>query len=218
MPTALHAISLPPSSGQPPQGLVILLHGWGANCQDLLALAPYLDLPDFQFVFPDAPFSHPYNPIGRMWYDFPQDYSFVGTADFANRADLSASRQQLSQFIQETADQFGIPPSQTLLGGFSQGGAMTLDVGLHLPLAGLMVMSGYLHAPLTAAPAPELPVLLVHGRQDMVVPVQAARQAKTQLQSLKVKLEYQEYDMGHEIQPMVLNQMRGFVGTLFANR
>jgi phospholipase/carboxylesterase len=207
----LEAITVPPTSGQPAKGLVILLHGWGANCQDLLALATYMNLPDYQFVFPDAPFPHPYNPVGRMWYDFPQSYSFLGKPEFADRPDLSNSRQLLTDLLTSLADSTGIPADRTLLGGFSQGGAMTLDVGLHLPLAGLMVLSGYLHAPVRLPLSSAPPVLMVHGKQDTVVPVQSAQQARDSLRSLNVSVQYQEYDMGHEIQPVVLSQIQNFV-------
>jgi phospholipase/carboxylesterase len=207
----LEAITVPPASGQPAKGLVVLLHGWGANCQDLLALAAYMNLPDYQFVFPDAPFPHPYNPVGRMWYDFPQSYSFLGNPEFADRPDLSNSRQLLTDLLTTLAESTGIPTDRTLLGGFSQGGAMTLDVGLRLPLAGLMVLSGYLHAPVRLFLSSAPPVLMVHGKQDTVVPVQSAQQARDSLRSLDVSVQYQEYDMGHEIQPIVLSQIQNFV-------
>jgi phospholipase/carboxylesterase len=208
---SLEAIAVPPDSGQTPEGLVVLLHGWGANFQDLLSLAPFLDLPAYQFIFPNAPFPHPYSPGGRMWYDFPADYQFVGSAEFGDRADLSASRQKLQEFLLSLEGETGIPLNRTILGGFSQGGAMTLDVGLHLPVAALMVLSGYLHAPIQPPVTTGMPLLMVHGRQDLVVPIQAARQARENLQRLGLKLDYQEYDMGHEIQPLVLEEIQKFV-------
>lgn len=212
---SLEAITVPPASGRSPQGAIVLLHGWGANYQDLVALAPYLDLPDIQFIFPNAPFAHPYGPAGRMWYDFPNDYSFLGSSEFGDRPDLASSRQQLTQLLTELPDRTGIPLSETILGGFSQGGAMTLDVGLSLPLKALMVLSGYVHTPLRSTlPAP-IPVLLVHGRQDPVVPIQAAHQAKFQLQALGIPVKYQEFNMGHEIQPLALEQIQTFVKQRF---
>ncbi len=136
----------------------------------------------------------------------------MGTAQFSDRPDLTQSRQLLTDFLNGLTDQLQIPLSRTILGGFSQGGAMTLDVGLSLPLAGLMVLSGYLHAPpkLQAGNAP--PVLMVHGKQDMVVPVAAAQKSRDSLQALGVPVQYQEYPlMGHEIQLPVLEQLQTFV-------
>lgn len=214
---SLHAITLSPKSNQTAQGLVILLHGWGANGQDLSPLASMMSLDDYQLVFPEAPFPHPYNPVGKMWYDLPQNYSFLGTSEFRDRPDLSASRQHLIDFITAQSDKASIPLSQTILGGFSQGGAMTLDVGTQLPLAGLMVLSGYLHAPLTAAPGPIPPTLVIHGRQDTVVPLLAAHQVRDRLQALQTPVQYEEYNMGHEIQPVVLGRIQTFVKSILPN-
>jgi phospholipase/carboxylesterase len=207
----LQAIAVPPKSGLPAEGVLVILHGWGANAQDVLGLANFIHLPDVQMIFPDAPFEHPQVPGGRMWYDFTADFNFQSTPGFQSRPDISTSREQLSDFLKTLADQTGVPLARTILGGFSQGGAMTLDVGLHLPLAGLMVLSGYLHAPLQPQTHPFPPVLMVHGRLDAVVPLTAAHQARDSLQALGVNLQYQEFDMGHEIQIPVLKQMQKFV-------
>lgn len=208
---ALHAITIPPHNNQPPQGLVILLHGWGANSNDLPPIAEMMDLGAYQLVFPEAPLPHPYNPVGKMWYDFPEGYSFVGSAEFGDRSDVSASRQQLMEFIQVQAEKVNVPLSHTILGGFSQGGAMTLDVGPRLPLAGLMVLSGYLHAPITAQAGELPPALVIHGRQDTVVPLKSAHQVRDRLQELKTSVQYEEFNMGHEIQPVVLGRIQTFI-------
>lgn len=205
----LDAISIPPRSGNA-QGLMVVLHGWGANAQDVAALATYIDLPDYHFLFPNAPFPHTYSPTGRAWYNFPESYTFTSQPNFADRPDVQTSRQQLTDWLLSLENVTGIPLSQTILGGFSQGGAMTLDVGLNLPLAALMVLSGYLHAP-PLQPQALLPVLLVHGRQDRVVPLAAAYHAKSCLQAYNLPVHYHEFDMGHEIQPVVLDRMQSFI-------
>ena len=69
---SLKAIAVPPSEGKEPVGLIVTLHGWGANAQDLASLVPFLNLPDFQFMFPDAPFPHPYSSTGRQ----PQEAAY----------------------------------------------------------------------------------------------------------------------------------------------
>lgn len=189
--------------------LLIGLHGWGANAADLAALADYMPLPGFRMLFPDAPFPHPHAPGGRMWYGFPMGYDFQRGHDFAQQADLQESRQLLQQWLAQVAKETGIPPERTAIAGFSQGGAMTMDVGLQLPLAGALILSGYMHN----MPKPHKnlgPVLMVHGRQDPVVPVQRAQQAREVLQSQAVDLTYQEYDMGHEISPLVLREIQLF--------
>jgi len=208
---SLKAITIPASTPSP-QGLVVLLHGWGANAQDVQDLAPYMNLPRYQYVFPDAPFPHPYNPVGKMWYDLIAEFQFESTPGFIDRPDLSASRQALTDFLHQLSETTSIPFSRTVLGGFSQGGAMTLDVGLQLPLAGLMVLSGYLHAPIPVETHP--PILMVHGKQDAVVPLKAAQNARDYLNAKGLTVKYQEFDnMGHEISPFVLHQMQVFVNT-----
>ncbi|MBD1867611.1 dienelactone hydrolase family protein [Cyanobacteria bacterium FACHB-471] len=205
----LQAIALP-SAINPPQGLFVALHGWGASAQDVASLAPMLHLPGYQMLFPDAPFPHPYAPQGKMWYSFPQSYTFQSNV-FGNQPDLAKSRQQLTEWLKSLPEITGIPLSHTILAGFSQGGAMTLDVGTQLPLAALMILSGYLHAPLATQTSQFPPILMVHGRQDQVVPLRSAQQARDSLLGLGATVQYHELDMGHEIRPVVLELMQNFI-------
>ncbi|HAX74904.1 MAG TPA: serine esterase [Cyanobacteria bacterium UBA11372] len=197
---SLSTITIPPTSGQPPKGTIVCLHGYGANAQDLASLATYLNLPDYQFIFPDAPFPHPEVPGGKAWYSFE------------NNDGLTESQQILTDWILSLENNTGVPLSRTILSGFSQGGAMTLDVGLKFPLAGLVSLSGYLHRGAGETKKDSFPpVLIVHGFQDLVVPVNAARNARTTLTNLGVAVEYQEFNMGHEVTLEVLSLMRSFV-------
>lgn len=241
---SLSVINIPPAAVGSPAGLVAILHGWGANGEDLASLVPYLNLPDYQFLVPDAPFPHPYTSIGRMWYAFDQQPSQNGATQ------LATSQQILKSWLQSLQVETNIPLERTILMGFSQGGAMTLDVGLNLPLAGLIVLSGYMHTlsavdeaeilefrlpilgfdrfssrspndPPASAPKENIPhrplsrklppVLAIHGRQDTVVPLGVAREAKDGLTNLGVDIEYHEFDMGHEIRPEVLPLIQNFV-------
>ncbi|MBO3459471.1 alpha/beta hydrolase [Aetokthonos hydrillicola Thurmond2011] len=206
MNNSLEVITVPPKSGQAPKGLIVTLHGWGANAEDVASLSPYFNLPNYQFLFPDAPFPFPDSSVGRAWYDLRMENMYQG---------LIQSRELLTDWLQSLESTTGIPLSRTILSGFSQGGAMTLDVGLKLPLAGLVAMSGYLHPSaeglktLDAKSVP--PVLITHGKQDTVVPLEAAISARKTLESLGVTVKYQEFDMGHEISPEVLELFRNFV-------
>jgi phospholipase/carboxylesterase len=202
-----------PAESLPPKGLLVVLHGWGASAQDVSFLAPYMALPDYEMAFPDAPFAYPYAEEGRMWYDLPQTYTFESAPDFRDQPELQESRKQLTEWLRSLESTTGIPLSQTVLAGFSQGGAMTLDVGLHLPLKALIILSGYLHAPIHA-PSAHPPILMVHGRQDLVVPLRAAVQARESLKANGMTVEYEELDMGHEIQISVLKSMKRFIADL----
>jgi phospholipase/carboxylesterase len=200
---SLSAIAYPSSPLPAPAGRFIALHGWGSNAQDLASLSPYLDLKDIQCLFPDAPMPHPQAPDGLMWYDL---------TDLSKRQGLEQSRQLLTDWMQSLETTTDIPLSRTILAGFSQGGAMTLDVGSHLNVAGLIVLSGYLH-PAEIRPFPKTfpPILMVHGRQDPVVPLAAAQYARDQLTQAGATVQYHEFDMGHEIKPQVITLIREFI-------
>lgn len=207
----LRAIAPPPAANA--THLLVLLHGWGANAQDVAGLATYLNLPNYRLIFPEGPFAHPMVPQGRMWYSFPNGYDFRQPHDFEQQADLQQSRRELKSWMLSLADTTGIALEQTAMAGFSQGGAMTLDIGLQLPLAGLLVLSGYAHAALSP-PVSSRPILLMHGRQDQVVPVERARSTKTQLEQQGLTVDYREFDAGHEITPSALAVAERFCQTL----
>ena len=202
----LEIISVP-ASIETPTGAIALLHGWGANHQDLGDLAPYFNLPEYQFLFPNGIFDHEFSDTGKMWYSF----TGAGSLTDLSVKQLAISREVLGEWIKSLPNTTGIPLDRTWIAGFSQGGAMTLDIGLDLPLACLLVLSGYLHSkrvqPLQAPP----PVMIVLGRQDDVVPISAARNSRDVLTQWGVDVKYQEFEMGHSIVPEVLQVVRKFV-------
>lgn len=198
---SLEFLSTPAANQQTPTGLVVCLHGWGSNAQDLVSVTPQLNLGEYQFLFPNGPFPHPNVSGGRAWYAL-QNRDYQGLAE---------SRQRLTQFLKDLESTTGVPLSRTFLSGFSQGGAMTLDVGLTLPLAGLVVFSGYLHAEPQSSAAGYPPVLIMHGRQDQVVPLGAAQRAQMALTALGVSVDYHEFDLGHWIIPEEMAMMRRFI-------
>lgn len=199
---ALDAITVPPKN-QPPQYLLIALHGWGSNAQDLTTFAPIFNWKNTQMMFPNAPFPHPQVPGGKMWYD-------LQTSD---REGLNQSRQMLKDWLISLETSTGIPPQRTFLTGFSQGGAMTLDVGLTFPFAGLCSLSGYLHSDPQGSPSAP-PTLIIHGTQDPVVPLSAAQKARDTLQQQGVKIQYQEFLMQHEISPAAMETLKAFLSNL----
>nr|WP_322744122.1 MULTISPECIES: alpha/beta hydrolase [unclassified Coleofasciculus] len=192
---------MPPQTSQQPTGLVVVLHGWGANAQDLVSLVPEWALPNYHFLFPNAPFAHPQVSGGTMWYDLERE-------DYQG---LTQSKLMLTDWIKSIESVTGIPLSSTVLTGFSQGGAMILDVGLSLPVAGLVSMSGYLHRTPQNVEPPLPPVLIAHGRQDNVVPLSAAQRLRDYLLNLGAPIQYKEFDMGHEIVPEVIDVVRDFI-------
>jgi phospholipase/carboxylesterase len=200
---SLNAIAFPSPPLENATGRLVGLHGWGSNAQDLASLAPYLDLKGYQYVFPNGPMPHPQVPGGRMWYDL---------SDFVTRHGLPESRQQLTDWLLSLESVDNIPLEKTFLTGFSQGGAMTLDVGTHLPVAGLVVLSGYLH-PFEVRPLPKTfpPILMIHGLQDTVVQIAIARKSYEALVQAGATVQYHELEMGHDIRPEALKLIRQFV-------
>lgn len=198
---SLKYITIPPTADRTPAGAIVSLHGWGANARDLASLAPFFDLPDYQFIFPDAPFPHPQAPGGKMWYDLQTN----------DTGGLLKSRQLLAELLLSLESTTGVPLSRTILSGFSQGGAMALDAGLNMPLAGLICLSGYLHSSETVARDVLPPILMVHGTRDAVVPLSLALKARDTLLAAGASVQYREFNMAHEIQPEVVSLMRSFV-------
>ena len=195
----LEAISLFPQGNV--TSLLIMLHGWGANYRDLAGLAQMLELPDFGYLFPNAPFEHPQVPGGRAWYALEKK-EYTG---------LEESRELLFDWLNALEANTNVPLSRTYVAGFSQGGAMTLDVALMLPVAGICAMSGYLHYEPQPLKNDTPPVLIVHGKQDAVVPIEEAIKARDKLTAIGVDVQYREFDMGHEITPPVLELLQEFI-------
>lgn len=197
---------------------LVLLHGWGANARDVAGIAPYMQLADYQMLFPDAPHAHQVAngmsaPGGRMWYALPAIFDFDQPCEA--QPDLQQSRKLLLEWLTTLPSKTGIPLQNTILGGFSQGGAMTLDVGMELPLAGMLILSGYMHRQALLPPVSPRPILLLHGTQDPVVPIHQAHRTKSALDDMAIDVEYHEVVMGHEISLQVLEIARKFCQELY---
>jgi phospholipase/carboxylesterase len=188
--------------------LVITLHGRGADANDLADLAPALDSGGYRFVFPNAPGKWEFMPgyaQGYTWFDGwpPAGESF------------GRSRELLLKFIAEVRERYATPWSKIVITGFSQGALMALDVAWRLPekIAGVVAMSGALHEEETpdVSSRKDLPVLVVHGSEDEVIPVIASRRSRMVLESHGVKVQYQEFPMGHWVVPEEIQVVREFV-------
>ena len=203
MNSSLEAISVMPNSEKPTY-LLVMLHGWGANYQDFVAIAKVLNLPDFGYIFPNAPFDHFQVPGGKAWYAL-ENKEFTGIAE---------SKELLKDWLFSLEASTGIPISRTVVAGFSQGGAMTLDVALTLPFAAVCSFSGYLHY----EPQPQSnrvfsPTLIIHGKQDPVVPIEAAIKARDELTKIGVPVEYHELEMAHEVKDDAIALFKQFIKT-----
>jgi phospholipase/carboxylesterase len=212
--TLLDAVEINPVPA--PRASIIWLHGLGADGHDFEPLIPHLDIVDplgVRVVLPHAP-RRRVTINGGMpmpaWYD-------IAAMDFSRGQDVAgirASEAQLRALIaRETG--LGIPASRVLLAGFSQGGAIALHTGLRYPepLAGILALSTYL--PLAelldterSAANQAIPIMLAHGTQDPVVPLQLAQQSRERLQQAGYHVDWHTYSMPHAVYPEELVDVR----------
>lgn len=195
------------TTGSNPLHTVLWMHGLGADGNDFVPIVQMLDLPatiPIRFLFPHAPVQ-PVSINGgwtmRAWYD-------IKHADFLRQEDetgLRNSQHAITALIKHE-NQRGIPSERITLAGFSQGGAMALQVGLRYPerLAGIMILSGYL--PLMhlveheAHPAnTTTPIFMAHGHNDPIVPIELARASQQFLYAHHYLVDWHEYSMAHTV-------------------
>jgi phospholipase/carboxylesterase len=188
-----------PAEGQA-EGLVVLHHGRGADERDLLGLADVFDPQRrLHVVTPRGPITLPGWP-GYHWYVVPR----VGYPDPQT---FHAAFDALASFHDDLWERTGIGPERTVLGGFSMGSVMSYSLGLSAnrpKTAGLLIFSGFI--PTVERWEPDLtrndmPVFIAHGRQDPVMNIEFARQARALLEGAGFPVEYHESDAGHFIDP-----------------
>lgn len=175
-----------PEKGRTPTSLVILLHGLGADGRDLVGLsAPWRDfLPDTVFVAPDAPFPCDMSPGGYQWFSL-REWTPESILDGVKNASVI-----VQDFIDAQCKAFNIPHARTALVGFSQGTMMSLYVGPRHKekLAGVLGYSGALVGGDDLLVENEIlihriPICLIHGAADTVIPASAWTHAREMLRA-----------------------------------
>ena len=191
---------------QPP--LLVLLHGYGSNEEDLLQIAPYL--PDqLRIVSLRAPFM--LMPGSNAW--FAIEPSTNGLVCDVTQAQLALV--VLNESIDEAIRIYGTDPQHTFVAGFSQGGAMAGLVAMsRTDVRGTVIMSGI--NPLKVTPTLPTPpcsgdILVVHGILDEVVPVSDGHESRDALRELGFAVQYVEYPIGHTIDLRVIGALTGFL-------
>lgn len=211
-------------TGTPVTATVIWLHGLGADGHDFEPIVPELNLPEslaIRFIFPHAPI-RPVTINGgaemRAWYDFVPHSESSGTDDIA------ASGKQIEAFVDREIAR-GIAPEKIVLAGFSQGGVIALHTGVRLRvrLAGIIALSTYLHD--VSATERErsdanlaIPVLMIHGTHDPMIPVMRAATARENLIRLGYDVRWFDYPMGHQVCLEEVEQIAQFLQEVLQNQ
>jgi phospholipase/carboxylesterase len=196
---------LRPRAGGKARQLVVFLHGYGADGNDLIDIgrAWQQSLPEAAFVSPHAPERCAMAPIGRQWFPLTfrnPDERWTG---------VNAAAPGLNRFLEAELERHELPGSALALVGFSQGTMIALHVGLRRPVAPAAIVgySGLLALPRDKGPdaiAAEIrarpPVLLIHGDRDDLIPVHALFQAAQGLAALGISVEWHiSRGIGHGI-------------------
>jgi phospholipase/carboxylesterase len=202
---------LEPRTG-PAKRLVVFLHGYGADGNDLIEIGRAWQslLPDAAFVSPHAPQPCAGAPMGRQWFSL----TFRDPDERWNG--VNAAAPILNRFLDDELARRKLPPSALALVGFSQGTMMALHVGLRRAVAPAAIVgySGLFVLPNGAEPstvAAEIksrpPVLLIHGDRDELIPVQALFHATQALAALEIPVEWHiSAGIGHGIDQEGLRQ------------
>jgi phospholipase/carboxylesterase len=186
--------------------LVVMLHGFGANMRDLAGLTPYISKTGYVYTCPNAPIPFQLGPdvTGYGWHPPRTE---------ANGDDYRKAEQRLDAYFVEVFEQVNAVPGNIVLLGFSQGGGMTYRCGLGKPdvFAGLVGLSASLPDPEDLRPklpdSREQPIFIAHGNADPMVSMESAQNTMKFLVDEGYQPDYHEYNMSHEIPPMVIDDL-----------
>jgi phospholipase/carboxylesterase len=196
-----------PAAGDP-EGALVLMHGRGTDENDLFPLFDMLD-PDRRLLglAPRGPLSLP--PGGAHWYAVAQ----IGYPDPATFWD---TYPEVTRWLDTTLAEHGLDHSQTVLGGFSQGGVMSYALGLAAdrpaPRA-IVAMSSFIPTVdgLELELERDVPEAIAHGTLDPIIGVEWGRDARDRLTEAGSEPLYREYQMGHTVHPDFLEDARDFI-------
>ena len=199
-----------PARGEP-EGALVLLHGRGTNEHDLFPLLDLLD-PEARLVgmTPRAPLTLP--PGGAHWY-------VVREVGFPDRETFLSSYEPLTEWIDALPEALGFPADRLVVGGFSQGTAMSYAVGLGAGRpapAALIALSGFIPAvegfEIDLEGHAAVPVAIGHGTFDPIIGVEFGRQARDRLEAAGFAVTYRESPMAHSVDPDYLAELAPWIG------
>lgn len=213
----LNGLYRPAHEGVAQPWLLVLMHGVGSNAEDLFGLADYVPS-QYHVLSLQAPY--PMGPNAYAWFMFSVNADGTRLIDEAQELQ---SRALLAQTLEAASAQLGVPAERVIVGGFSQGGIMSLSLLLTQPalLSGACVwhsrlLPQVLPSQVDAAQLQGRSVWVSHGTQDDVIPLSSAYAIRSHLQNLPVALSYQEYLCAHTIHPQELRDSMQWLGEQMA--
>ncbi|MCX6171670.1 MAG: alpha/beta hydrolase-fold protein [Flavobacterium sp.] len=202
MDLSLHHLVREPKIKKDKNPLLLLLHGYGSNEEDLFSFAT--ELPDEYYVISArAPFDMMHGCYAWYAINFDADEN-----KFSDISQARNSRDITAKFIDELVSNYAIDPSNVSLIGFSQGSILSYAVALSYPekVQRVVAMSGYLNTEIAVDDYKEndlssLKIFASHGSVDQVIPVEWSRKSIPVFESLGIKVVYKEYPVGHGVTP-----------------
>lgn len=198
----LHYILQEPAVKLTKNPLIILLHGYGSNEEDLFSFAPELPK-EYYVISVRAPFD--LQPYGHAWYAIHFD---ADENKFSDNDQAKESVKLIANFIDEMVKEYPIDTENINLIGFSQGAILSYATALTYPekISKVVALSGYFNQEIVpevidTKAISHLKFFVSHGSVDQVIPVEWARKAKPALENLGLEVEYQEYPIGHGVSP-----------------
>ena len=191
-----------PKTIQEKNPLLLLLHGYGSNKEDLFSFAS--ELPEEYYVISvQAPHDLMYG--SYAWYAINFD---ADDTKFSDINQAKQSRDLIVDFIDELVAKYQIDKEKITLIGFSQGAILSYAIGLSYPekISQIVAMSGYLNTEMAKENFEQndfssLKIFVSHGTVDQVIPVDWARKTSPALEKLGIEFVYKEYPVGHGVAP-----------------
>ena len=198
----LHYLIQEPKVKHDKNPLLILLHGYGSNEEDLFSFAS--ELPNDSYIISvRAPYD--LQPYGHAWYAIHFD---ADENKFSDNVQAKQSVQLIAGFIDEVVKQYPIDAKNVTLIGFSQGAILSYATALTFPekVAKVVALSGYFNQEIMpevidTKAISHLKFFVSHGSVDQVISVDWARKAKPALEALGIETTYKEYPIGHGVSP-----------------
>jgi phospholipase/carboxylesterase len=193
--------------------LLILLHGYGSNEVDLFSFAP--ELPEeLLIISARAPLSLGFG--GFSWYSI--NFDATSNSKFSNLEEARQSIDKIEEFIDEIVKKYKVNSNKIFLLGFSQGAILSYALAMRNPqkIKNTLALSGYINTELipqdlTPEKVKELDFFISHGTVDQVLPIEWVRKSLPILDSLKISYNFNEYPIGHGINPQNFSDFKNWI-------